>query len=258
MNRLLGFVSIAFGWTWTLWGIASVSHPDRPWRNALVALGGAGPALAASIVSTESLGDLWTTHWHLDQLSPSIVARVTLIPLIACWIAGTFTWGFRMAPLKQAVDPYPAGLSPISLFVVSFAASPFLVLEELGWRVFLWPALQAAPFNMAPLFAGAVVGVFWALWHAPLFWPGPVPSRPAHLLAAETPALVPRRLVAYIAALAIASTLLVAVGAAQSLTTALLFHASFNSAFVLWKPSRLQNVMEQAAVCLSIALIVAF
>jgi hypothetical protein len=69
---------------------------------------------------------------------------------------------------------------------------------------------------------------------------------------------VPRRLVAYIAALAIASTLLVAVGAAQSLTTALLFHASFNSAFVFWKPSRLQNVMEQAAVCLSIALIIAF
>lgn len=184
-----------------------------------------------------------------------MIANVAVWPFATCIVAGLLTWGFKLAPLKQKVDPYPNVASPL-LFVGALAASPMLVLEELGWRACLLPLLQQAPFRLSPLVAGAVVGLFWALWHAPLFMPGPDPERPAHLLAAESYALVPRRLLAYICSLSSTGALLVAVGAGQSLSLALLYHAVFNATFVLWKPSRLQNVMEQATVMHIVALVI--
>jgi len=48
---------------------------------------------------------------------------------------------------------------------------PLIILgplsEELGWRGFAQGRLQKV---FGPLYAGAVLGIFWALWHLPLFY----------------------------------------------------------------------------------------
>jgi len=46
-------------------------------------------------------------------------------------------------------------------------------VEEFGWRGYATPLLQR---RMAPLWAGLVVGVFWALWHVPAFYLGGTPQ----------------------------------------------------------------------------------
>lgn len=40
-------------------------------------------------------------------------------------------------------------------------------VEELGWRGYATPLLQR---RMAPIWAGLVVGIFWAIWHMPAFF----------------------------------------------------------------------------------------
>ena len=46
-------------------------------------------------------------------------------------------------------------------------------MEELGWRGYATPVLQRA---MAPVWAGLLVGIVWALWHVPAFFLGGTPQ----------------------------------------------------------------------------------
>jgi membrane protease YdiL (CAAX protease family) len=45
--------------------------------------------------------------------------------------------------------------------------------EEIGWRGFALPKLQAA---LAPLAASIAIGVIWAVWHLPLFFMSGMPQ----------------------------------------------------------------------------------
>ncbi len=56
-------------------------------------------------------------------------------------------------------------LLPFIFIGTIFAGGP--IAEELGWRGFAQPRLQA---HIGPARAGVVIGVLWALWHLPLFF----------------------------------------------------------------------------------------
>jgi hypothetical protein len=46
-------------------------------------------------------------------------------------------------------------------------------IEEFGWRGYALPLLQR---RMAPIWAGLIVGILWALWHVPAFFLGGTPQ----------------------------------------------------------------------------------
>jgi uncharacterized protein len=80
------------------------------------------------------------------------------IPLV--FMAGSL---IRGGPL---LAPLPAGgVGPVlAVMMVMLFLGP---VEEFGWRGVAQPLLQR---HLAPIWAGALIGAFWGLWHLPAFF----------------------------------------------------------------------------------------
>ena len=148
-------------WTWLFLGAAVLT--GRPWLAfptvLLTVAGFLGPVVVPSLLIglgywPESLGAFWRRC--LDPRT---------LPL---------RWYAVASGLVVAMAVIPALLSPAVSFEPVRAPLPFLVVgalagavEEPGWRGYGLAALQE---RMPVLSAALVVGVFWLLWHLPLFW----------------------------------------------------------------------------------------
>lgn len=163
-HPLLAFILIVFGWTWAwdavfiafdLWGTVKVSIP-RVW----------GPAIAAFVVIWASDVSLlrWLRrrlHW---RLSPWFFLLALLVPLFIT----------NVQPVVEALGGgsltyrFPGSLYLAVVFIV---INMFVLggSEELGWRGVAQPRLQT---QMSVFTAGLVIGVFWWVWHLPLFVTG--------------------------------------------------------------------------------------
>lgn len=162
------FVLLTIGISWPAWGVLAVYdlEPGLNLAGALWLLGGLGPPLAAVVVVgvTEGidavrqlLGRLLTWRvagrWYAVALMlPGAVVAVALI---------------IDALVYEVSTPLPS-LDLLPLFVGSIVANMLIGggLEEIGWRGFALPRLQAA---YSALTASLILGVVWIAWHAPLF-----------------------------------------------------------------------------------------
>lgn len=139
---MLFFVAIAFGAAWACqapvyaWGVDGVP------ALVLLALGGIAPSIAGVIVTR---GRAWHDLVHGPRPAWALVVGLlgaTALAGVAGVATGTLVLG---APYLAAVLLPPLG-------------------EELGWRGYLQPRLSA---RFGPVRASLVIGVLWALWHAP-------------------------------------------------------------------------------------------
>lgn len=80
------------------------------------------------------------------------------IPLV--FVAGSLIKG---GPVLATPPPEGAGSLFVLLFVMLFLGP----IEEFGWRGVAQPILQR---HMAPVWAGAIIGAIWGLWHLPAFY----------------------------------------------------------------------------------------
>ena len=148
-HPIIAFVVIAFGSTWAMTALLSVSV-----LFGLVAL--FGPTVAAVIVSWAdgSLVELRhrVTSWRSSRRSFVIALGV---PFAVCGAAAVlWTVAGNSAP----------GLGSVSaLEIVIFV---LVIGEETGWRGFLLPRLRG---HMSLPAAGIVSGIVWTLWHLPLY-----------------------------------------------------------------------------------------
>lgn len=163
-HRLAAFVVIAFGWTWSwdllyyvlgYWEVLPVTFP-RQWGLPIAALvvlwlGDGSPRGWLKRVLTWRIAPIW---YVVALLVPLAIGNAE--PVARALAGGTL-----------AFEP-PASLPLIGLFIV---ANVVLLggVEELGWRGFLQPRLQA---RTSVLTAGLAIGVLWGLWHLPLFLGG--------------------------------------------------------------------------------------
>lgn len=162
------FLAITFGLTWGLatllilfpdpieaiFGELSTTHP-------LFILAVYAPGFAAVIMVLR--------HYGVRGLG-SFAKRLTLWRMPGAW------WLFLALGIPVVVygsamitgtfsDPFP--FSPWHGVLPALVLALFLgPIEEFGWRGVALPLLQR---RVAPLWAGLILGVIWALWHVPAF-----------------------------------------------------------------------------------------
>ncbi|MEF8828609.1 MAG: type II CAAX endopeptidase family protein [Haloarcula sp.] len=157
------FAVLAIAVSWTVW-IPALSAIDGPAAKAALIPGAFGPLVAGAVV-TRMRGDS-VRAWLASTLSWRrsgrwYVAAVTLPLAVALGLGGVMVvlaGGFGNGTLRPAIAVFA--------FNMVFATVLGGGQEEFGWRGFALPSLQA---RYDALTASLIVGLMWALWHAPLF-----------------------------------------------------------------------------------------
>lgn len=163
---LSAFFVITFAFSWLVWWLGPLLVPDDGATLALIIVGSFGPAIGAVVVTAQSEGrpglkSLFGRYLPRQQggARPFLVGALVFLVLLA-------SGGIALVT-GSVIDPegLQAGLLalPGSIILIALIGGGN---EELGWRGFALPRLQAA---MSPVAANIMLGIIWAVWHAPLW-----------------------------------------------------------------------------------------
>jgi uncharacterized protein len=173
-HPLAAFFALAYGISWLVWaplwlpafGIDSL--PKVPYHHAFGALGPVAAAFIVSGVETgrPGTGDLLRRMvvWE-GRIGWIALACVAPFALLALAMAGASLLGgenVTLARLGRSREfPEFSAAAFITYNIVSFGFG-----EEVGWRGFVLPRLQA---RHSALVSSLLLTLGWAVWHAPLF-----------------------------------------------------------------------------------------
>ena len=165
---VLAFYVLAFAITWLAWfPAAAQSHGVPPFTSPIFAnpvlfiVGGLGPGVAAVVVMRALHGEAG------DQRLLAALRRwrvrtvwwvVAVFAPIAIWLAAAGL-GATLSSDVARLSSWLALLPSLLWYLLQ------AVPEEVGWRGFALPRLQA---RYSALTASLIVGALWALWHLPL------------------------------------------------------------------------------------------
>ena len=162
------FLFGVLGWTWTFHGIVALTGQrlfDFP-AVILALLGALGPSIVAG-------GLVAVGRWD-DRLDTTVgqFFRRAFDPRVLHWRWYLYVLGLVLVLAIAPVLLDRAALREHGLFERGpgmFLLIGFVIgaLEEPGWRGYAQEALQR---RMPVVLTSLVVGVFWALWHLPLFF----------------------------------------------------------------------------------------
>lgn len=161
---VLTFLGLTFAITWSAWGLLLVlgGEPTAgPVHLALWVVGGLGPAaalIAARLEGRSALRALW--HGLLRWRVGARWYALLLLPLVVA-VAAVTLLGWRVDPDVSVVG---AAIAAVPMFVVMAVVGGGL--EEVGWRGYAQPRVQA---QVGQLPAAVAIGIIWALWHLPLY-----------------------------------------------------------------------------------------
>jgi uncharacterized protein len=171
------FFLISHGFTWSFWIAAALLAGPDVWSTParwLVYLGGVGPMIAGlwmtfQVSGGKGLRELGRRVTDPRRVPARWLAVALLLPVFA--MAGAVGAAALGGALPQSVDASrllhlagdPLALLTFALFVLVFGPVP----EEIGWRGYALDALQT---RWSALTASLLLGLAWALWHAPLFF----------------------------------------------------------------------------------------
>ncbi len=169
-SQTVAFFVLAFGLAWVLWipaALASRSQPS-PFALALVLIGAFAPTVAAILLTGLSSGRAGIKELLGRLLAWRVGAQWYVIVLL-----GTAAIGFLTVVLHALLGgPAPSFSPTVPWFVLPLAFFLNLLFggalnEEVGWRGYALPRLQA---DWSALRSSFVLGLLWVLWHLPVFF----------------------------------------------------------------------------------------
>lgn len=174
---LVSYFALCFIIAWSVWIPAGILAPGA---TALAIPGGWAPTIAALLLTWRAGGRDGVRELLQGILKWRVRARYYLfavfgalgIALLAAGLnallGGTFP-DLQAIAARFGVPAEPAylfiAISPLVFITTIFIGGP--IAEELGWRGYAQPRLQA---RMGAGLAGLVIGFIWSLWHLPLFY----------------------------------------------------------------------------------------
>ncbi|MDQ2077015.1 CPBP family intramembrane glutamic endopeptidase [Marinimicrobium sp. ABcell2] len=170
-SRLWVFTLLAYGISWACWLPIIMDIDGNLFQSSastlvLFFLGAYGPTIAAVVLT-----------WYFDGRAglAALMKKLILWRVGLRWIALALLVGPGIYALSTAIYSLLGGeLGQINLgllpwipvvVVVSIVLGP--LAEELGWRGFALPCLDTKNHFVA---SSILIGIIWAIWHAPLFW----------------------------------------------------------------------------------------
>jgi membrane protease YdiL (CAAX protease family) len=166
----LKYFVLAFAFTWALWVPAALEAqgliPPLPVPAGFLAV--FGPMVAAIVVTAQEDGRAGLR---------SLLGRVVRWRVAPIWYAvailgpPALTLGaIGLHVILGGPPPSPGlmiGAFPTLVIYVAYMTLTVALGEEVGWRGYALPALQA---RYSALVASLILGVLWALWHLPVFF----------------------------------------------------------------------------------------
>jgi uncharacterized protein len=164
------YFAIAFAFTWFFWGLAALGARDViPALPGLTVIGTFGPLVAAVVVTAQESGPAGLRsllgrilHWRVTPVWYGVVLLGPMMLYLAGLALEVLLLGAQPPRLGALIGALPI-LVIVAVYMVIFVA----LGEEVGWRGYALPALQA---RYGALVASVILGVLWALWHLPLFF----------------------------------------------------------------------------------------
>lgn len=178
---ITAFFILAFGIAWIGWvptAIYSWVNPSFRMANPVLALMlfAFGPTFAGLIMAGLTEGKpavrMLLRRAVAWRVGFGWYSFVLISPLVVLLVGAWLRAMIGGAPVDFAAAPgriMAPGMSPWLLLpvfmIVGLPAGP--LAEELGWRGFALPRLQA---RFSPFWASLILGVVWSAWHIPLFY----------------------------------------------------------------------------------------
>jgi membrane protease YdiL (CAAX protease family) len=165
----LKYFVIAFAFTWLFWGLAALGARDViPALPGLVVIGTLGPLVAAVILTAQESGRAGlrslmgrVVRWRVAPIWYGVVLLGPILLMLASLVLEVVIYGGEPPSLGALI-----GVLPVLLFLTVYGVIFVTLGEEVGWRGYALPALQA---RYGALVSSVILGVLWALWHLPAF-----------------------------------------------------------------------------------------
>jgi membrane protease YdiL (CAAX protease family) len=170
----LKYFVIALAFTGFFWGLAAFGAQDViPALPGLTVIGTFGPLTAAVILTAQESGraglrSLFSrvVRWRVAPIWYAVAILGPLVLTLGAMVVEVAFLGGQPPSLGLLIGDLPSTL--LTILVNAVYMLIFVTLgEEVGWRGYALPALQA---RYSALLASLILGVVWALWHLPVFF----------------------------------------------------------------------------------------
>ena len=166
---LLPYFVLTYLLSWSIWIPLALTGLSNQW---LFWLAGFAPSFSALALTAfqggrDGLSRLLRFRWKTKPIWYAISILGTPIVMLAALglqVALGGDWPQYIDPnhLVASLEQWPLVIV-VFMYIFIFTA----LGEEIGWRAYALPRLQA---RFSPFTASLILGTVWAFWHLPLFW----------------------------------------------------------------------------------------